>query len=127
MRIVISNSAKEPIYEQIKTQLRAAIFSKEVKEGDALPSIRQLAKELRVSVITTTRAYGDLVEEGLLTNMQGRGFFVNAESTELAQERAMVDIEEYMTKAITSARLAGIDRKEFIAMLEVIAKEEEYE
>ena len=76
MRIIISNSSGMPIYEQIKEQIKEAILSGEVAEGDMLPSIRQLAKDLKISVITTTRAYNDLQQEGFVTNVQGKGCYV---------------------------------------------------
>lgn len=127
MRIIISNSAGIPIYEQIKEQIKTAIFTNELTEGDALPSIRQLAKDLKISVITTTRAYSDLEKEGFVTNMQGKGCFVLAQNGSLMKENAMRQIEEALDTALTAAKIAGITKAEFLEILEVLIKEENYE
>ena len=87
MRIVISNSSGIPIYEQIKEGIKSSILSGELQEGEMLPSIRQLAKELKVSVITTTRAYNDLQYEGFVTNVQGKGCYVLAQDNEMLKEQ----------------------------------------
>lgn len=127
MKIVISNRSGEPIYEQIKTQIKAAIFSGELSEGQVLPSIRQLAKDLKISVITTTRAYSDLAQEGFVTNVQGKGCYVLPQNKDLIRENALREIEEGLTAAITAAKMANIEKKEFLNILDVLTKEEEYE
>lgn len=127
MRIVISNSAGAPIYEQIKEQIKSAIYSGDIAEGEALPSIRQLAKDLRVSVITTTRAYNDLAEEGFVANVQGKGFFVLPQNKDILREKALRETEEHLSDAITSAKIGGIERAEFDEILEILYKEESYE
>ncbi len=124
MKIVLSNRSGEPIYEQIKKQVQEAILSGELAEGDQLPSIRQLARELTISVITTTRAYADLEEEGFVTNVQGKGCYVLAQNRELAREHALRRIEQALEEAIAAARTAGVPPAELIAMLETLYREE---
>ncbi|WP_149203201.1 GntR family transcriptional regulator [Actinotalea subterranea] len=118
MRVVISNTAGVPLYEQIKEQVKAAILAGELREGDALPSVRSLAKDLRISVITTTRAYADLAREGFVTNVQGKGSFVLPASSELVREQLLRDVEDGLTAALTAARVAGLGRDEVVAVLD---------
>ena len=92
MKLIISSVSGEPIYEQIKNQIRAAILSGELQPGEALPSLRKLAKELRISVLTVTRAYNELADEGLVENMQGKGTFVMSRSSELMKQCAREQI-----------------------------------
>ncbi len=89
MKIVILNTAKIPIYEQIKEQIKAAIYSGELVEGEVLPSIRQLARDLKISVITTTRAYNDLEQEGFIVSVPGKGCFVMPKNSELIREQSL--------------------------------------
>ncbi|MEM5770256.1 MAG: GntR family transcriptional regulator, partial [Bacillota bacterium] len=89
MKIVVSNRSGVPIYEQIKSQIKEAIFSGELREDDLLPSIRQLAKDLKISVITTARAYSDLEQEGFIVTVQGKGCYVLPRNKELARENAL--------------------------------------
>lgn len=123
MRIIIRNTAGIPIYEQIKEQIKEAILNEELREGEALPSIRQLARDLRISVITTTRAYGDLEEEGYIATVQGKGCFVAPKNNELFQEQILRRIEENLTAAIDAARLAEIPKDELMKMLELLIEE----
>ena len=88
MKPIISSTSGEPIYEQIKNQIRSAILSGELTDGETLPSLRTLARELHVSVLTITRSYGELADEGLVENVQGKGTFVKAHGNELIKERA---------------------------------------
>ncbi len=125
MNIVISNTAKAPIYEQIKEQIKAAIFSGELKDGDLLPSIRRLAKDLRISVITTMRAYNDLEQEGFVVNVQGKGCYVQPQNPELLREQKLREVEEYLQNAITAARLCKLSDKELVAMLKLLMKGDE--
>jgi GntR family transcriptional regulator len=127
VRIVISNSSGVPIYEQIKEQIKNAILSGEVAEGELLPSIRQLAKDLKISVITTTRAYSDLEQEGFVANVQGKGCYVLPKNSEMVREQLLRDIEGNFTAAINSAKIAKISRSELQSIFETILKEENYE
>lgn len=127
MKIVILNTAGVPIYEQIKSQIKAAIYSGELEEGEALPSIRQLAKDLKISVITTTRAYNDLEQEGFITSVQGKGCFVRPKNNELIREQALKEIENGLINAITAAKNAQVPKSELYDILSVIIMEEEYE
>lgn len=127
MKIVILNTAGIPIYEQIKEQVKEAIYSGELTENELLPSIRQLAKDLKISVITTTRAYNDLESEGFITSVQGKGFYVSPKNTELIREQSLREIENGFTSSIKAAKNAGIEREELMNILDTIIKEEEYE
>ena len=103
MQIYISNSSEKPIYEQICAQIKTAILNNELKEGEALPSIRFLAKELRISVITTKRAYEELEKSGFITTQAGRGSFVSLKNKEIVREELYRQIEEMMQKAVNTA------------------------
>lgn len=127
MKIVVSNRSGVPIYEQIKTQIKEAIFSCELKEDDLLPSIRQLAKDLRISVITTTRAYSDLENEGFVINVQGKGCYVLPQNKEMARENALLKIEDGIASAITAAKAGGIAKHEIVEILNLLCKEQNYE
>ena len=126
MRIIISNRSGIPIYEQIKEQIKAAIFSGELTEDELLPSMRGLARDLKVSVITTTRAYSDLEAEGFVVNVQGKGCYVLPRNKELAEENALYKIEEGLTAAINAAKAEGIP-PEKVAELLIILWESEHE
>ncbi len=117
MDIIISNSGDTPIYEQIVQQVKGMIMSAVLNEGDMLPSMRLLAKELRISVITTKRAYEELEREGFITSMTGKGSFVACRNTELYREEQLKAIEEYLTGAIGAAKVAGINGQELCEML----------
>lgn len=127
MKIIVSNRSGIPIYEQIKSQIKEAVFSGELREDDLLPSIRQLAKDLKISVITTTRAYSDLEEEGFVVNVQGKGCYVLPQNKEMARENALRKVELGLTDAIIAAKLGGIKKDEVTEMLNVLCKEENYE
>lgn len=120
MDIIVSNASSDPIYAQIKNQLKAAIINDQVAPGDKLPSIRRLASQLRVSVITTKRAYDELELEGFIDSVQGRGSFVASKNTELRKEEQRKKVEDYLKSALASARVAGLsvsDLKELIDLL----------
>ena len=120
MDIIVSNASSDPIYAQIKNQLKAAIINDQVAPGDKLPSIRRLASQLRVSVITTKRAYDELELEGFIDSVQGLGSFVASKNTELLKEEQRKKVEDYLKSALASARVAGLsvsDLKELIDLL----------
>lgn len=127
MRIIITNTSGKPIYEQIKEQIKTAILSDEVCEGDTLPSIRQLAKDLKISVITTTRAYTDLEEEGFIVTVQGKGSFVLPKNNELVQEQLLRKIEDNFLVAVNTGKIAKLTRKELLQILEFILEGNNYE
>jgi GntR family transcriptional regulator len=127
MRIILRNTDKAPIYEQIKEQIKEAILCDELKEGETLPSIRQLARDLKISVITTTRAYTDLELEGFIALQQGRGCFVLPKNSEIVREQLLRKIEDNFSAAVNSAKIAKLSRDELIAMLEFMLEEVEYE
>ena len=112
MKIIISNQSELPIYAQIKEQLKEQILNGQIPEGSTLPSIRQLAKEVGVSVITTTRAYSDLEAEGFIATMQGRGSVVLSKDNNLLKEQYLLRIEEGLTTAIETARVMGLPKEE---------------
>jgi GntR family transcriptional regulator len=120
MKIMISNRSGIPIYEQIKEQVKAAIFSGELREDELLPSIRQLARDLKISVITTSRAYSDLEQEGFVAQMQGKGCYVLPRNKELARENALHRLEEGLQAAIAAAKAEGITKEEIIERLQLL-------
>ncbi len=123
MKLIISNRSSVPIYEQIKLQIKEAILSGELKEDSPLPSIRQLAKDLKISVITTTRAYNDLETEGYVINIQGKGCFVLPRNPELVKENATRNIESLFEKAIELSNRYDITYDELIEILQTLYKE----
>ena len=120
MKIIVSNRSGIPIYEQIKDQIKTAIFAEDLKEDDLLPSIRQLARDLKISVITTTRAYSDLEQEGFIVNVQGKGCFVLPRNTELARENAMHKMESGLSAAIIAAKTEGINKEDVVERLNLL-------
>lgn len=127
MKLIISNRSSVPIYEQIKNQIKEAILSGELIEDSPLPSIRQLAKELKISVITTTRAYSDLETEGFVVNIQGKGCFVLPRNLELVKEYAYREIEQAFEKAIDLAQRNSMTYSELLEILNNLYKEYEDE
>ena len=117
MRILISNASADPIYEQIARQIRAQILSGDLSEGDLLPSIRKLAQDLQISVITTKRAYEELEREGFLNTVGGKGTFVAAKNAEFLREKKMKVVEEKLAEAVDQARVLGVDRDRLYEML----------
>lgn len=118
--IVISNSSTSPIYEQVADQIRAAILSGSLTEGDALPSIRSLANDLRVSVITTKRAYAELEAAGLVDTVQGKGTFVAGGNAELLHEERLRRVEGHLAAAVSEAASSGVSAGELREMLDVL-------
>ena len=125
MVIVIKNNSSEPIYDQIKNQILDAIISGELKEGECLPSIRGLAKNLKVSVITTTKAYNELETTGYIKAVQGKGYFVSERSNKVVREKMLEQIEDHFDRAIEISKKAGISEKELTDILQNLLKQEE--
>ena len=120
MEIIISNSSGRPIYEQITAQIKSMILGGELTEGQALPSMRQLARDLRISVITTKRAYEDLEREGFLTNVPGKGCFVAAKDPGLLREEALRRIEAALQQAVDLAVSGGVSLQELTDTLALL-------
>jgi len=120
MKIIISNASSEPIYEQIGKQIKAQIISGDLKEGDGLPSIRKLAQELHISVITTKRSYEELEKEGFIDTVGGKGTFVAIQNKELLREKKMKTIEDMMDDTVTEAQKLGITFRELQEMLAIL-------
>ena len=120
MKILISNASEKTIYEQITTQLKAMIISGELLPESPLPSMRLLAKELRISVITTKRAYTDLERDGFIETVPGKGSFVARKNTELIREQQLLFAQEHLQKAVDAAKHFGIPKSELTEMLELI-------
>ncbi len=125
MKIIISNQSELPIYAQIKEQIKEQILNGQIPEGSQLPSIRQLAKEVGVSVITTTRAYGDLEAEGFIASMQGRGSVVLSKDNSLLKEQCLLQIEEGLSTAIETAKTIGMSEEELTAVFQNLLHTEE--
>ena len=123
MTVLIDNKCSLPIYDQIYSQIKAQIISGELQEHEALPSIRNLAKDLRISVITTKRAYEDLERDGFVVTVAGKGCFVAPRNLELMREEHRKKVEEALTKAIEQAKAASIDLPELIEMLTLLYEE----
>lgn len=116
----ILQNSDVPIYKQIAAQFRDDIMTGVISEGEYLPSIRGLAKDLKISVITTMKAYEQLTEEGLISPVQGKGYIVNPQDREMVREQHLRMLEQHLQDAIESAKLAGVSREELIRMIEVL-------
>ncbi len=123
MNIIISNSSGVPIYEQIEEQIKTQIMSGSLTAGDALPSMRVLAKELKISIITTKRAYEDLERDGYIATVQGKGCFVNSMNADLIKENMLYSVQELFEKAVDKAVIGKISQDELIETLKIIYKE----
>lgn len=124
MDIIISNASGKPIYEQITSQIKNLIITGELKEGEALPSMRLLAKELRISVITTKRAYEDLERDGFIETMTGKGSFVAGKNVEFFKEEQLKIAEEHLRQASEIAQKSGITLEELVEILTLLYREE---
>lgn len=124
MYVTVSNASDRPIYEQIYTQIKVAILRGELREGEALPSIRALAKDLRISVITTKRAFDDLERDGFICTVQGKGSFVAAKNREMLREELLKQAEQKLLEAIEIARQGGISQQELLEMFQVLCQGE---
>ena len=125
MNIFISNQSDSPIYEQIKEAIKNQILDGTLKPGDMLPSMRVLAKELRISIITTKRAYEDLEREGYIESYTGKGSFVKGVNRELIRENVIFEVQELIEQAINKARIVNLSEKELIDILKLIYEESE--
>ena len=124
MKIVISNNSKEPIYEQIKRQIKESILRGDLKENELLPSIRQLAKDLQISVITTKRAYDDLEQEGFIVSVVGKGSFVAGQNREFLREMRLRWIEERLGEVVAEGKALGVTLPELVEMLRLLYEDE---
>ena len=127
MNLIISNASKSPIYEQIVTQLRQKIASGELEAGDMLPSIRALAKDLRISVITTKRAYDELEHQGLVVTVAGKGCFIAERNPEFIREDVLRQIEEHMQEIARLAGQIGVSGEGLRDMFATLTMEDEIE
>ena len=123
MEIIISNSSGKPIYEQITAQIKALIMNGSLNPGDPLPSMRLLAKELRISVITTKRAYEDLERDGFITTVVGKGSFVREADREFVKEEQLKAVEGYLQAAVDTARQYGMEEQELVEILNMLYEE----
>ena len=122
MKLIISNVSGVPIYEQIKQQIKAAILSGELQAEETLPSLRTLAKDLKISVLTVTKAYTELEQEGFVKNVQGRGCFVMGSGSELIKEQLICKVENNLTEAIKAARMANLSTEELHRLLDILTE-----
>ncbi len=120
MDIILSNLSDEPIYQQIISQIKAQIMSGQISQGDALPSMRSLATQLRISVITTKRAYEELEREGFIENFAGKGCFVKSQNTDFLREEGVKVTEKLLEKACENAKMCGISLEEMKEILELV-------
>lgn len=127
MKIIVQNSSDIPIYQQIYDQIKESILMGELKEGDSLPSIRKLARELKISVITTTRAYTELENEGYIIIVQGKGCFVQSINNNVIEERLLSSIEDNFIESIKTAKVLKKSDDELILILKNLMEEYRYE
>lgn len=123
MRVIISNSSNEPIYSQVMNQIRAEIIQGNLQEGELLPSIRGLAKDLQISVITTKRAYDELDKEGFIETIPGKGSYVAVQNKELMKEKKLKIIEEKLLDVVEESRFLGFSYEEIKDMLKILYEE----
>ena len=123
MDIIISNSSGKPIYEQITSQIKGMIMNGTLKPGDPLPSMRLLAKELRISVITTKRAYEELERDGFITTVVGKGSFVKEADQEFVREERLKAVEGYLQAAVDAARQCGMEEQEVVELVKLLFEE----
>lgn len=124
MDIIISNASGQPIYEQISRQIKGAIAGGKLSPGEALPSIRSLARDLRISVITTKRAYEELERDGFIYTVAGKGCFVAEQNLGLQRESGLREIEAHLQAAVELSRQCGLTDEELMEMLRVLREEE---
>lgn len=124
MELIIRNVTNQPIYDQIYSQIKAQIIAGQLRPGEALPSIRALAKDLKISVITTKRAYDELEAQGLIDTVAGKGCFVAEKNLDLIREQQLRELESHLSAAAGLARSCGLSRRELEEMLGVLLEEE---
>ncbi|MEA0554507.1 GntR family transcriptional regulator [Lysinibacillus irui] len=124
MHIHLSNASDKPIYEQITTQLKEAILANKFQAGDALPSIRALAKDLKISVMTTKRAYADLERDGFIETVAGKGSFVTERNQDFLREELLRQVEEHLQRAVRAAKTAGLSKEEMQELISLLLEEE---
>jgi GntR family transcriptional regulator len=124
VKILISNSSSDPIYEQIKSEIKRQIVTGDLSDGEVLPSIRKLALDLQISVITTKRAYDDLEKERLIVSVAGKGTFVSAKNKALLKEKKLKLIESKLSDAVEAAKMLGVKKKELERMLSLLLEED---
>ncbi|HEX3010965.1 MAG TPA: GntR family transcriptional regulator [Syntrophomonadaceae bacterium] len=123
MNIIIANSSNDPIYEQIYQQIKNQIMKGDLQPGDVLPSIRMLAKELQISVITTKRAYEELERDGYITTVAGKGSFVSEQNEELLEERKRQFIEDKLEEVVNESKILNISLEELLQMMTLLYRE----
>ena len=124
MELIIRNVTNQPIYDQIYSQIKSQIIAGQLRPGEALPSIRSLAKDLKISVITTKRAYDELEAQGLIDTVAGKGCFVAEKNLDLIREQQLRELEGHLSAAAALARGCGVSRRELEEMLDVLLEEE---
>lgn len=124
INFIISNNSEIPIYEQIKKEIKRSIISDELKDNDALPSIRVLAKDLKISVLTVKKAYDELEQEGFIKTVQGKGSYIIPKNANIIKEEQIKSIEKNITDIINIARITGVTKKEIIDLFNYIYEEE---
>lgn len=124
LELIVSNKSSRPLYEQIASQIKGAIMTEELTAGDALPSVRALAKSLQISVLTVQKAYTTLQEEGFIESTAGKGCFVSAQNQDFYLEEQQKKIEEQFTEAIDIARKSGIDLEKLVGLLTLLYQED---
>ena len=125
MELIIRNTTNQPIYDQIYSQIKAQIIAGKLSPGEALPSIRALAKDLRISVITTKRAYDELEADGFLYTVAGKGCCVAEKNLDLIREQKLKELEDHLDAAVELAAQCGVSAPELMEMLRILLKEEE--
>lgn len=124
MNIIISNNSSIPIYEQLETAIKQAIFSNELKEEDMLPSVRSLANDLKISFLTVKRAYDELEQEGFIKTVQGKGSFVAPKNLELIKEEKLKEIQNYIEKIYDISKMSNISEEEIKELFKIIFEED---
>ena len=127
MRVVLSNSSGVPLYQQVKEQVGSAILSGELPEGSVLPSVRALARDLRISVITTTRAYAELAAEGFIATVPGKGAYVLPLDSALVREQLLREVEDGLQAALDAARRAGLHREDLLQILDGLMQADQHD
>ena len=124
MNIIISNNSSTPIYEQIKTAIKQAIFSEELKKEDMLPSVRNLANDLKISFLTVKKAYDELEQEGFIKTVQGKGSFIAPKNLELIKEEKLKEIQNYIEKIYDISKISNISENEVKELFKMIFEED---